>query len=88
MVTSRVGTPQPSVRCNHVNPGSDDQVARLGRRGEAARIRQLAAKVQAADERKDVADRGALGRTKRQCCRELGARRKNLFGTSAAAVSR
>jgi len=55
-VTSVVGTPQPGVRRNHLHAGGRRFCFRgIGAAREPARVRQLAAKVQAADECEQIA---------------------------------
>src|SRR3989338_3904008 len=74
----RVGLSQPGVRRNDVHARSG-RPGRMVRRSEPPRVGQFAAKVQSADEAEDVAELGALLRTKLFSERKGRLRRPDLL---------
>ena len=82
----RVRAPQPGRGRDHVNACADNRVGGIGRLREPARVGQLAAEIQAADEREQIAERRAGRRSQRGRERELRVRRQRLLRAAAAAV--
>ena len=85
-VIERVRAAQPGIRRDDVDAAADDGIVRLGRPREPARVGQLAAEVQAADEGEEIAERRALRRAQRRRERERRIRRQRLLRAAAAAV--
>src|SRR4029079_5053384 len=84
----RVGLSQAGVGRDDVHARSDGcgRPGKVVRRGEAPRVGQLAAKIQSADEAEDVAEPGALLRTKLLGEGEGRLWRQDLLRAFAAAV--
>ena len=84
----RVGRPQTSVGRDDQNTTCDDGIGGIRRTCEPTRIRELAAKIEAADEAEDLPERGAGGTL--QLPRELepGVWRNHHLRSHAAAIRR
>jgi hypothetical protein len=85
---ARIRTTQPGVGRDHVHAAADNGIADLRRNGEMPGVLEFSAEVQAADERKQLAQRNTFCGSKFPRHLRIGSRGKDLPTARTVTVSR